>query len=171
MSSATATVPAALQKRRDIKAGNDPTDLRRRRADSALSIRKQKKEQGLAKRRNTASMSASAALAGGAAGSGSADPSTSESAAGNSQRPLTAADVPRLTRALTETDGAARVEAARDLRKVLSLESDPPVVEVIQGGAMPSLVQFLDDHTNTELQVRARTGISYPNIIRRLRSS
>ncbi|CBJ31635.1 conserved unknown protein [Ectocarpus siliculosus] len=127
MSSQTSS--SSMQKRRDIKAGVDPTDLRRRRADTALSLRKQKKESGL------------------------------EDAA---QKPVSAADVPDLTRALAAGAGgpAARVEAARGLRKVLSLETDPPVAEVIQAGAMPLLVLCLDEHSSTDLQFEAAWALT-----------
>lgn len=141
-----------MQKRRDIKAGVDPTDLRRRRADTALSLRKQKKESGLAKRRNTMSSSSAAAAA---AASTTAAAGQQDAA----QKPVSAADVPELTRALSAGVGgpAARVEAARGLRKVLSLETDPPVAEVIQAGAMPLLVLCLDEHSSTDLQVKSRS--------------
>lgn len=141
MSSTTETA-----RRRDIKAGNSVADLRRRRSSMAVSLRKAKKEQGVAKRRNTARPASTPASADGAAAPGSSAKASAQ------QRPVTAADVPELGRAL---GGApeGRVEAARGLRKVLSLESDPPVTEVIEAGAMPLLVLCLDEHSNTDLQV------------------
>lgn len=132
-------------RRRDIKAGNSVADLRRRRSSMAVSLRKAKKEQGQAKRRNTARPASTPASA--------EAPGSSAKAGGQpQQQPVTAADVPELARAL---GGApeGRVEAARGLRKVLSLESDPPVTEVIEAGAMPLLVLCLDEHSNTDLQV------------------
>ncbi|CAM9615020.1 unnamed protein product [Ectocarpus fasciculatus] len=162
MSSQTSS-SSSMQKRRDIKAGVDPTDLRRRRADTALSLRKQKKESGLAKRRNTMSSSSSAAAAAAAA----ATPQSAAAAAAAAQqdaaqKPVSAADVPDLTRALAEGAGgmASRVEAARGLRKVLSLETDPPVAEVIQAGAMPLLVLCLDEHSSTDLQFEAAWALT-----------
>ena len=150
---ASKTMPA-IQKRRDIKAGYDATDLRRRRADSSLSLRKQKKEQGLAKRRNTAS--SASAIASALQGSDAGDASAAESVlSAPSQRTFTPEDVPYLTAALKTSEGAARVEAVRGLRKVLSLEAEPPVSEVIQAGSLPLLVLCLDEHSDTELQVRA----------------
>lgn len=135
-------------RRRDIKAGNSVADLRRRRSSMAVSLRKAKKEQGQAKRRNTARPTSTTASADGVAAPGSSSANTS----GQQQRPVTAADVPELAKAL---GGApeGRTEAARGLRKVLSLESDPPVNEVIEAGAMPLLVLCLDEHSNTDLQV------------------
>lgn len=134
-------------RRRDIKAGNSVADLRRRRSSMAVSLRKAKKEQGQAKRRNTARPASTPTSADGAAVPGSSAKSSSQ------QRPVTAADVPELAKALGG-EPAGRVEAARGLRKVLSLESDPPVNEVIKVGAMPLLVLCLDEHSNTDLQVR-----------------
>lgn len=158
----SASVPGtltALQKRRSsIKAGNDPTDLRRRRADTTISLRKQKKEQGLAKRRNTASSASASASS--VSGGESAAPSSS-AAPGAKPRTPSAEDVPELTQALSKADPSARVEAARGLRKVLSLESDPPVTEVIQAGAMPLLVNCLGAVSNTDLQVGSARWYRY----------
>ncbi|CAM9512442.1 unnamed protein product [Ascophyllum nodosum] len=149
----------AIQKRRDIKAGYDATDLRRRRADSSLSLRKQKKEQGLAKRRNTAS--SASAIASALQGSDAGDASAAESVlSAPSQRTFTPEDVPYLTAALKTSEGAARVEAVRGLRKVLSLEAEPPVSEVIQAGALPLLVLCLDEHSDTELQFEAAWALT-----------
>lgn len=141
MSSTTETA-----RRRDIKAGNSVADLRRRRSSMAVSLRKAKKEEGQAKRRNTARPASTLASADGTAAPGSS------AKVGGQQWQVTAADVPELAKAL---GGApeGRVEAARGLRKVLSLESDPPVAEVIEAGAMPMLVLCLDEHSNTDLQV------------------
>lgn len=134
-------------RRRDIKAGNSVADLRRRRSSMAVTLRKAKKEQGQAKRRNTARPASSSTPA--SADGGAATPGAP---ARPPPQPVTAADVPELAKAL---GGApeGRVEAARGLRKVLSLESDPPVTEVIAAGAMPLLVLCLDEHSNTDLQV------------------
>lgn len=170
MSSLAATAPTAAttaQRRRDIKAGNDPTDLRRRRADTTISLRKAKKEQGLAaKRRNITAASQSAAsgaaeatgagatTAGAAAAAGGAS-GAAEGEAVAPARQYTPADVPELAHNLRSAgDAAIRVEAARGLRKVLSLESDPPVDAVITAGAMPLLVMCLDQTDHTDLQVR-----------------
>lgn len=157
MSSASTLI---LQKRGDMKAGKDPSDSRRRRADTTISLRKQKKEQGLAKRRNTAVSSASSALQ---SPSETSDAGTAQQQQRKQQRVFTPADVPELSRALAKAAGAAgpdvataRVEAARGLRKVLSLETDPPVAEVIKAGAMPLLVQCLDELDNSDLQVSTR---------------
>lgn len=147
-------MPPAGQKRRDIKAGNDPTDLRRRRADDNLiSLRKQKKEQGLAKRRNTISTMTAPVVPTAVKDDAAAPVSTSSAPGATNQCPFTAADVPQLAEAVRKAQGAERVEAARGLRKVLSLETEPPVSEVIESGVVPWLVACLDEHSNTELQV------------------
>lgn len=157
-------MPPAGQKRRDIKAGYDPTDLRRRRADDGLTIRKQKKEQGLAKRRNTIS-SMAAPVVPTVVKDEAAAPVTSSTPCTTNQCPFTAADVPQLAEAVRKAQGVERVEAARGLRKVLSLETEPPVTEVIQSGVVPWLVACLDEHSNTELQVRLSLKVKVAVII------
>lgn len=164
ISASAATQP----RRRDIKAGNDPTDLRRRRADTTISLRKAKKEQGLAaKRRNTAASASSAAVqvSGGAvlqSGAAEAGMALAGGAAGPA-RQYTPEDVSELAQNLRSMDVPTRAEAARGLRKVLSLESDPPVDAVIQAGAMPLLVLCLDQHDHTDLQVLI-------NIVKKIRT-
>lgn len=155
MSSAAPDVSslAAAQRRRDIKSGNDPTDLRRRRADTTISLRKQKKEQSLTKRRNTALQatveSSTSATSPGVEGL----PAVSSTAAAGSARAISPDDVPELAAGLRSPDLATRVEAARGMRKVLSLETDPPVAEIIRSGSLPLLVHCLDQHDSTDLQV------------------
>lgn len=140
-SNGTAVAPPSLHKRRDIKAVNDPTDLRRRRTDTAMSLRKQKRDHGLAKRRHACPSTMLAKTV-------SAVPQT------NARAIAALSNVPGLTQALKGADTDTRIEAARALRKLLSLESDPPVAEVIQAGAIPVLVLCLDEYANTDLQVR-----------------
>ncbi|CAM9494258.1 unnamed protein product, partial [Hapterophycus canaliculatus] len=135
---------SVAQKRRDIKAGINPTDLRRRRADTTVSLRKQKREQGVAKRRTLLTAKASAPQ-------GSQGPAPVPS------------HVPDLTQALKSGDTSERTNAARGLRKLLSLESNPPVNEVIEAGALPLLVLCLDhnpDQPNTDLQFEAAWALT-----------
>lgn len=66
----------------------------------------------------------------------------------------TPADVPELARQLLRGfHVAVGVEAARGLRKVLSMESALPVDAVVAAGAVPLLVLCLDQTHSTELQV------------------
>lgn len=91
-------------KRRDIKAGNSVDDLRRRRSSMAVSLRKAKKEQGQAKRRNTARPSSTPTAS---STDGSTAPGAPTKAA--AQRPVTAADVPTLAQALGAPSGTSPV--------------------------------------------------------------
>ncbi|CAM9112793.1 unnamed protein product [Discosporangium mesarthrocarpum] len=133
----------AAMKRRDLKKGHDSSDLRRRRGETTINLRKQKKEQGLAKRRNTtaASLLPTAPLQ-----------DSNNNASKPGPRTYTVKDIPDLAKGLTSTAPAVRTDAARGLRKILSREGNPPVDEVIKAGAMPLLVQCLDDIDNTDLQ-------------------
>ncbi|CAM9795651.1 unnamed protein product, partial [Choristocarpus tenellus] len=137
MSSTAATI-----KRQDLKKGHDSTDLRRRRGETTVNLRKLKKEQGLAKRRNTASI-----LSG-----PEEEPLKTRNNCPVAPRVYTVRDIPSLAQALTSPVHDVRTDAARGLRKLLSREGNPPVEEVIRSGAMPLLVKYLDENDNTDLQ-------------------
>ena len=69
-------------------------------------------------------------------------------------RQYTLDDIPELAhQLLSGIHWAMGVEAARGLRKVMSLENAAPVDAVVDSGAVPLLVRCLDQTPCTELQV------------------
>jgi len=110
-------------------------------------LRKEKKEEGLAKRRNlTTEQSGTEAL--NVAGSSSTLSSTTTT----SPRP-TIEDLPRLAQGLHSPDITVQLESVRGFRRLLSSEKNPPVQKCIDVGAVPMIVKFLERIDAPELQV------------------
>jgi len=121
---------------RSIKKGIDSDANRRRRDDTRLQLRKNKREEGLQKRRAMSSANQTQASM------TSAEPTAIQTAV---NRKYNAADIPSLLATLQKTDSSENelLEAVRGFRKLLSVEQNPPVKEVIDCGALPLFVKLL----------------------------
>lgn len=122
-------------------------------------IRKQKREESLAKRRflalspqdddastiqPAATQGLPAATAAGtfAAGAAAVAPQAAAAAGARPAAPGLA-ELPRLAAELRSGNPALELEATRAVRRMLSVEMKPPVAEVLQAGCLPLLVGFL----------------------------
>jgi importin subunit alpha-1 len=127
--------------------GVSTEDGRRRREQNVSAIRKDKKEEGLAKRRNISSdapESESHVIEEGS--------SPEES---DKKRVYSAADIPSLLMGLQSSELSSQVDSLRGFRRLLSLEKNAPVKQCIACGALPLFVQFLQRSDSTELQFEA----------------
>jgi importin subunit alpha-6/7 len=127
--------------RKAMKAGVDSESCRRRRGDTAVSISKSKREEGLAKRRNLKIATVE-------------EPTV----AGSPPKPAasTVADLHRLANGMLVAETALASVVA--VRKLLSVEDNPPVAEVIQCGMVPILIAALGSaHDNLVFEVPTRT--------------
>ena len=63
-----------------------------------------------------------------------------------SKRVPTIAEIPDVIKVMVAPESTAdqRIEAVRGIRRILSVERNPPVNEVLSAGALPPLVQFLE---------------------------
>jgi len=117
-------------KKQDFEIG------RRRREETAIQLRKSKKEDQLMKRRQINAPS----------------PSTTNNGdeEGNSNSKVyTVTEIPKLMSILINPSSPSEFEeAVRGFRRMLSVEVNPPVNEVIAGGAMPYLINALDQRNN-----------------------
>ena len=113
-----------MNRAKDFKKGVTQDDGRRRREASALSLRKDKKEEGLSKRRNLGSID-TAVASGDVA---SSDP-TSLAALGAVTTKYTVSDIPVLFAGLGATDLETQVESLRGFRRLLSMEQNAPIQE------------------------------------------
>ncbi|GFR97834.1 importin subunit alpha, partial [Elysia marginata] len=121
--------------------GRDIEDLRRRRVETSVELRKQKKEETLLKRRNVELLDDEPAS------------------------PLQEQNKPQMSMAeiknnIKGTDRGSRLRATQAVRKLLSKEKNPPIDKVIEEGLVENLVSFLDCNDNPELQFEAAWALT-----------
>lgn len=137
----------AESRRKNFKQGLDADDARKRREEGNVTLRKAKRDEQLRKRRM------------GKTG-GVMD---------NAGEPIVSRDpmvmekvkmIPQYAHALnTSQDQQVLLEATMAVRRLLSIERDPPIVEVIHSGIVPKLVEFLS-HNNPSLVFEAAWALT-----------
>mmetsp|Transcript_95410 Transcript_95410/g.199619 ORF Transcript_95410/g.199619 Transcript_95410/m.199619 type:complete len:545 (+) Transcript_95410:136-1770(+) len=140
------------QRQKGFKKATDADEARRKREDAAIQLRKQTKEEALLKKRliNDAPPGASVAT-----------PFSAPNDVFNPQVEQTQAnawvmdEMPRMVAALNSNDPDAVVNATQQFRKLLSLEQNPPIAEVIQAGIVPRFVLLLKEVSRPNLQFEA----------------
>ncbi|KND03887.1 hypothetical protein SpCBS45565_g05181 [Spizellomyces sp. 'palustris'] len=121
-------------------------ELRRRREDVAVELRKQKREESLAKRRNLAALN----------GAQSESEDESMSVETNAQLQET---VGQGVRGVFSGNVEEQLQSTARFRKLLSKERNPPIEEVIACGVIPKFVEFLRS-TNPMLQFEAAWALT-----------
>lgn len=141
--------------KRDFKKGISTEENRRRREKDAVQIRKEKKEEGIAKKRNLAISQESNPL------QSLTDQSVSDETSLQASRIYTLKDIPELINGLVHPrDIAHQVSSLRGFRKLLSIEKNPPVQECIDCGAVPHFVACLQRVDSMELQFEAAWAVT-----------
>ncbi|EDV41098.1 uncharacterized protein Dana_GF23594, isoform B [Drosophila ananassae] len=161
---------STTHKQRYKNAALDSTEMRRRREEVGIQLRKTKREQHLFKRRNVVLEPATSSMSTGMDSSTSqeqvadmnmADSSTGQTpfvghldVAGGSGAQVSAISDEMIAMLYTgkETD---QLESTQRFRKLLSRDPNPPIEEVIQKGIVPQFVTFLRNSTNATLQFEA----------------
>lgn len=121
--------------------GRDLEDLRRRRTESSIELRKQKKEDQVLKRRNIGSYVEEEPL----------NDKTNATTA-STQVSMTLAEI--IETIHTSKDNDQLFPAVQSIRKMLSRERNPPIDEVIKSNLVQNLVTYLgyDDHPNLQFE-------------------
>ncbi|KAI9827355.1 MAG: hypothetical protein M1819_006998 [Sarea resinae] len=137
-------------RRTQFKAKNTfkPDELRRRREEQQVEIRKAKREENLAKRRGIATRDG--AVSGPGASLGASQDSDDEG--GNIESQLNE-ELPQMVKGVFSDDIEAQIQATTKFRKLLSKERNPPIERVIATGVVSRFVQFLSSpHTLVQFE-------------------
>jgi len=151
----------------------DPEEFRRRRQETTVAIRKAKKDERLAKRRQMPAAGAAPTPAGMAAASMLMQTGT-DTYAGMMETPGCATtpspvsraaatkleQLPAMVQGVLGNDPHVQVECTTQFRRLLSIEKNPPIQQVIDTGVVPRFVEFLGRDDNPALQFEAAWALT-----------
>ncbi|KAF2076879.1 hypothetical protein CYY_001846 [Polysphondylium violaceum] len=134
------------ERKAQFKKGIDADDQRRRREETSISIRKNKREENLLKKRNIPIASAQAPMY----DKTKVDPTIS----------TILENLPQLVADINSDNYDKIYAATTAFRKLLSIERSPPIEQVIKTGIVPRLVKFLYSENYPQLQFEAAWALT-----------
>ncbi len=143
-----------LRKNR-YKKGIDRDDVRRQREDNLVGIRKQKREDHLMKKRRER-MGAGAGSSFGVEDYGAM---TESNMSGSMHAALTAR-IPQMVQGVFSNQITDQVQATLEFRRLLSIERNPPIEDVIRQNVVPRFVEFLKNDGHPQLQFEAAWALT-----------
>lgn len=127
-------------KHRYKNVGLDSSEMRRRREEEGIQLRKQKREQQLIKRRNVDITNG-------------IDNDIDFIEPEDIDTSASVIISPEMIAQLYSSEESDQLLALQKFRKLLSRDPSPPIEEVIRSGIVPQFVSFLRRSTNATLQV------------------
>jgi len=162
-----------VDQRRGIKKNVDVEESRRAREETTLQIRKNKKDARMAKRRQMptggldptpAGMAAASMLmnSGDSTYAGMMDGAGQGQGAGvrSSMTASKLEQLPAMVQGVMGNDAAVQTECTTQFRRLLSIEKNPPIQQVIDAGVVPRFVEFLARDDNPALQFEAAWALT-----------
>lgn len=151
-------------RQKQYKKGIDADESRRRREDTTIQIRKSKKEERINQRRKMAPGIATGFGASEAetnsAGDAGAAANGGAPAAGNASLATSLTQLPQMVMGVQSNEPSVQLESVTRFRKLLSIERNPPIQEVIDSGVVPRFVEFLNRDDNPGLQFEAAWALT-----------
>ncbi|GAB1603726.1 importin subunit alpha-1-like [Argonauta hians] len=134
-----------VQRKKSYKnLGRDVSEMRRRRAEVSVELRKQKKDDQTMKRRNIGDLS---------------DDAVSPLKERN-QGTSSTLTINEVIYGVSSDSVEAQLEATQAARRLLSKERNPPIDAIISAGLVPKLVEFLKSDVRPELQFEAAWALT-----------
>jgi len=145
-----------LEPNRLFKAGISAEDARRKREDQRLSLRKKDRKEQLHKRRMGADKKA--------VFDGEIDTAIDSKDQVHEQQDLEVIrrlkDLPMILAGINSNNRQLQYEKTMQVRKMLSIEVNPPIQPIIEAGIVPKLVTFLTCADNPGLQFEASWALT-----------
>lgn len=132
-------------RRSRYKVAVDAEEGRRRREDNMVEIRKNRREENLQKKRREGFQSTA---------------SSAQQLPSGAPFDKKIESLPQMVAGVCSDDGNAQLEATTHFRKLLSIERNPPIEEVVQSGVVPRLVEFLGRDDFPQLQFEAAWALT-----------
>ncbi|KAL3517394.1 hypothetical protein ACH5RR_019983 [Cinchona calisaya] len=130
-------------RRSRYKVAVDAEEGRRRREDGMIEIRKNRREESLLKKRREGLQA-----------------QQFQSTVNVTQIEKKLESLPAMVAGVWSNDGSLQLEATTQFRKLLSIERNPPIEEVIQSGVVPRFVEFLARDDYPQLQFEAAWALT-----------
>ncbi|PGH01791.1 hypothetical protein AJ80_08957 [Polytolypa hystricis UAMH7299] len=139
-------IPEHRRTQYKAKSSFKPDELRRRREEQQVEIRKQKREENLAKRRGIQTRDGQIGVG------GSAADQDSDEEGGKIESELDS-ELPEMIKGVFSDTIEQQISATTKFRKLLSKERNPPIERVIETGVVSRFVEFLHSpHTLVQFE-------------------